>query len=115
MQYKFCPELNIAVNTKSATDAIFARLCEDVCAGTTPFSKSAMLSAMEHCDDAMAALWVEARRVMHEDSSLVPIKEDKILPGLMSNLENRLRARAELIASFKIPEIADCCNAHWIV
>ena len=71
VQTKFCPELSAAIDRKTRTDAALLRLRLDMCAGTIPYSMSAILSAMENCDDAMEAVWLEAGRVVHEESNPV--------------------------------------------
>lgn len=106
MRYQFCRDVEIAVNAKNAKDATFARLCTDMCAGNVPYSKSAILSAMENCDDAMEALWIEVGRVMHQDSSLVQIGDATLLQGLISSVENLRRLRVERISSIKTHELA---------
>ena len=57
MKNEFCPELNAAIDRKTETDAALLRLRLEVCAGTIPYSISAILSAMEDCDDAMEGVW----------------------------------------------------------
>lgn len=57
MKNDFCPDLMIALDRKAKTDATLLRLCEETCAGTIPYSKAAVLSAMERCDDAMDDVW----------------------------------------------------------
>ncbi len=57
MKNEFCPALNAAIDTKTRADAVLLRLRKDMCAGTTPYSQSALLSAMENCDDAMEGVW----------------------------------------------------------
>lgn len=57
MTNEFCAALNAAIDTKTRADAALLRLRKDMCAGITPYSQSAILSAMENCDDAMEGVW----------------------------------------------------------
>lgn len=57
MKNDFCPDLMIALERKTKIDAALLLLCEETCADTIPYSKAAVLSAMERCDDAMDDVW----------------------------------------------------------
>lgn len=45
------------MDRKTVTDVALSRLLREMRAGTIPYSVSAILSAMEDCDDAMHDIW----------------------------------------------------------
>ena len=53
------PKLLLALNWKFTVDMHLLRLQQDMSNGKQVFSASAVLSALEDCDDAIAAVWLE--------------------------------------------------------
>lgn len=61
LRHEFCPILSAAIDVKLRADAELLLLRQEMRDGTVPYSKSAIISAMEICDDAMEGVWKAAK------------------------------------------------------
>ena len=66
LQSGISPKLLLALNRKLAVDMHLLRLQQDMGNGKQVFSASAMLSALEDCDDAIAAVWLELGQTLRD-------------------------------------------------
>jgi hypothetical protein len=82
MRNEFCPELSDAIDKKTRADAALLCMRRDMCAGAMTYSKSAVLSALEDCDDAMESVWLEMRREIREETLLGAPGETTIASSL---------------------------------
>ncbi len=58
LRSEFCPVLSAAIDVKLSADAELLLLRQEMRDGTVPYSKSAVISAMENCDDALEGVWL---------------------------------------------------------
>jgi len=67
---EFSPMLRVALNNKRLADIDLLKLQQEIRNGNRAYTASALLSALEDCDDALEAVWFEARRSVREEGLL---------------------------------------------
>ncbi len=61
---QFDPAIVAALDAKAVVDLALIELRRAVSAGEIPYSASALLSAVERCDEAMHALWAVLKPIV---------------------------------------------------
>jgi len=93
---RFHSAVRTALSAKRDADSALLALQQDMREGTQACSISAILSALENCDDALEAAWLEVALAIR-NGALVEAIEEEPLPGdplehpMLAHVRDRLR------------------------